>query len=150
MPDPSAAPAVPGAEPAPAGGPACPAGPVAEGDLVISWYDDKPVAYGGDTDNGFAELSFGLLSGGPPVRKCPPGQVAPADVPIPDRDPRVSVTKRTRADMPYGAAGIWQLTLPGRQHGSWHRTKRDATAAGLRQVAILDWHAARAAQAPSG
>jgi len=36
--------------------------------------------------------------------------------------------------------------LPGQQP-SWHRTKRDGTATGLRQLAILDWHAAPAAPA---
>src|ERR1039457_3611242 len=109
MPDPSSAPAGPGTEPGPAAGTARPAAPVAHGDLVITWYDDEPVVYGGDTGNAFTELSFGLLSGRPPVRKCPPGKVAPADVPIPDRDARVSVTKRTRTEMPYGEAGIWYL-----------------------------------------
>jgi hypothetical protein len=126
-------------------------GPVAKGDLVINWYDANLVAYGGEPDDSrFTELSFGLFQGGRPVLKCPPDRVAPAGTPIPDRDDRVSVTKRTRAEMPYGEPGIWYLSLPGVEHGSWHRTKRDATATGLRQVAILDWHAARAARAPSG
>ncbi len=118
---------------------------VAAGDLVITWYDDEPVEYGGDEDGQFSTLTFRLLDGGPPVRKCAPHQVAPASVPIPDRDPRVAVAKRSRAEMPYGAAGFWLLTLPGQQP-AWHRTKTEGTAAGLRQLAILDWHAARTAQ----
>ena len=47
--------------------------------------------------------------------------------------------------MPYGAAGFWLLTLP-EQQPTWHRTKTEGTTAGLRQLAILDGHAARTAQ----
>jgi hypothetical protein len=56
----------------------------------------------------------------------------------------VTVTLRPRAERPSSAAGNWRLDLPG-QASSWHRTKRDGTAAGLRRLAILDWHAAQAA-----
>lgn len=120
---------------------------VAIGDRVISWYDDEPVQYGGPEEGPFTTLSFEMLSKSAPVRKCDPEQVAPADVPIRAQDARANVVKRPRAEMPYGAAGVWTLTLPGVARPSWHRTKRDATTAGLRRLAILDWHAARAAQA---
>ena len=123
--------------------------PIAVGQLVITWYDDKPVEYGGPGDRGFTELSFGLLNGRTPVRKCEPDRVAPADTPIPARDARVTVVQRPRSERPDGAAGTWRLTLPG-QRSSWHKTKRDGTATGLRQVAILAWHAARAAGAEAG
>jgi len=118
---------------------------VAVDDVVITWYDDDPVRYGGDSDGAFTELSFGLCSGRLPVRKCAPDRVAPASVTIPGSDPRVEVAKLRPAEVPPGAEGPWRLTLPG-QRPSWHRLKRDGTAAGLRRLAILDWHAARAAQ----
>ncbi|WP_240742410.1 hypothetical protein [Micromonospora zingiberis] len=120
----------------------------AAGDRVISWYDDDPVEYGGgDGDGRWTTLTFAWLAGGLPVRRCEPERVAPADTPIPDKYVRVSVVKRTRAEMPYGEPGVWQLTLPGGGVPTWHRTKRDATATGLRRLAILDWHRARAAAA---
>jgi hypothetical protein len=127
--------------------PASPAGTVAIGDLVITWDDDEPREYGGPSDHpGFTEVSFGLLDRRTPVIKCDPQRVAPAGTPIPARDARVTVEQRPRPERPYGAAGSWRLTLPG-QLPSWHKTKRDGTAAGLRQVAIIDWHASRAADA---
>ncbi|WP_230415883.1 hypothetical protein [Micromonospora tarapacensis] len=119
------------------------AGIPAVGDRVISWYDDAPVEYGGGDGGPWTTLSFALLANGLPVRKCEPERVAPAGVPIPERDARVSVVKRTRAEMPYGESGVWQLTLPGDGVSTWHRTKRDATATGLRRLAILDWHRVR-------
>jgi len=124
--------------------------PIAIGDLVITWWDSEPVAYGGPGDGGpFTTLSFGLCSGRTPVRTFGPQRVAPAGTPIPAQDARVTLANRVRSERPDGAAGTWRLTLPG-QPASWHKTKRDGTAAGLRQVAILDWHAARAAQAGAG
>jgi hypothetical protein len=126
---------------------ASPAGTVAIGQLVITWDDDKPRQYGGPSDHpGFTEVSFGLFDGRTPTIKCDPERVAPADTPIPARDARVIVEQRDRSERPYGAAGNWRLTLPG-QLPSWHKTKRDGTAAGLRRVAILDWHASQAADA---
>ena len=117
---------------------------IAKGDLVITWYDDNPVLYGGPGDGGpFTTLTFGVLDGRTPVRTCEPERVAPADTPIPARDARVTVVNRPRSEMPHGQPGTWRLALPG-QPASWHRTKRDGTAAGLRQLAILDWHAAQA------
>ena len=123
--------------------PAYPTDAVAVGDLVISWYDDEPVTYGGPGDRSFTTLSFEFCGRSAPVRKCDPEQVAPADIPIPATDARVNVVKRPRAEMPYGEPGPWKLTLPAAKHPSWHRTKRDGTATGLRRLAILDWHAAR-------
>ena len=118
-----------------------PARTVAVGARVISWYDDKPVEYGGAGDGPWTTLSFALFAGGLPVRRCEPHRVAPADVPVAVADPRVSVVKCAKADVPYGEPGPWRLTLPGVTHPSWHRIKRDAVAAGLRRLAILDWHA---------
>jgi hypothetical protein len=44
-------------------------------------------------------------------------------------------------------SGAWRLTIPGVATTSQHKTKREAVAAGCRQLAILDWHAAQAAAA---
>lgn len=134
-----------------AGNPAASPPPAEPGDIpagtrVITWYDDQPVEYGGPADGGpWTTLSFALLAGGLPVRRCEPQWVAPADTMIPAHDARVTVEKRTRAEMPYGEPGVWRLTLPGATAPTWHRTKRDATATGLRRVTILDWHAGKAA-----
>jgi hypothetical protein len=114
------------------------------GTRVISWYDDQPVHYGGP---GAADAPGPTLSTPPapdrlPVRTCPPQRVAPADVVPPTTDSRVSVERRPRAEMPSGEPGEWRLTLPD-SDPTWHRTKRDATATGLRRIAILDWHAGK-------
>jgi hypothetical protein len=117
--------------------------PIVVGDMVISWWDDKPVEYGGP-DDGLPALTFGLFSGRPPVRTCDLKRVAPADTPIPAQDARVTVTRRPASEKPHGADGTWRLDLPGHRP-SWHRTKRDGTTTGLRQLAIIDWHDAQAA-----
>ena len=123
--------------------PDSPAEAIAIGARVISWHEDKTVVYGGLPDiGGIDTLSWDMLGGGDPVVRCDPRRVAPAGIPIPARDGRVTAAKRPSAEKPFGAAGTWRLTLPG-QAPSWYRTKRDATTAGLRQIAILDWHAAR-------
>jgi hypothetical protein len=126
---------------------ASPAGTVAIGQLVITWDDDEPREYGGPSDHpGLTEVSFSLTDRRIPVVKCDPQRAAPADTPIPARDARVTVEQRHRSERPYGAPGNWRLTLPG-QLPSWHKTKRDGTAAGLRRVAIMDWHARHSADA---
>ena len=119
-----------------------PADGVAAGDLVISWDDTEPVTYGGPSEHTLTTLILDLTGKAGKIRKCDPGKAAPASVTIPAKDPRLSVEKRPSAEKPYGAQGNWKLTLPGQQP-TWHSTKRDAAAAGLRRVAILDWHAAR-------
>jgi len=123
---------------------------VAIGDLVISWDDDEAVEYGGPADTpGRSTLSVQLLAKTRPTRKCDPEHVAPATVAIPERDARVNVAKRPREEMPNYAAGPWKLSLPGVAWPSWHRTKRDATATGLRRLAIMDWHGRQAAASAS-
>ena len=74
--------------------------------------------------------------------------MAPVTVTIPERDDRLTVQKRPGSEVPYGVPGPWRLTLPGVEHPSWHRIKRDAVTTGLRRLAILDWHAHAAAQEP--
>jgi hypothetical protein len=130
----------------PVGAAARPA-PVALGDLVISWHTDSPMQYDGPCHGPSFEVIF-QFGGSAHQLKCAPEDVAPADVPVPEKDERVQVAKRARAEMPYGVPGPWKLTVGGTGRTSWHETKRDATASGLRRVAILDWHA-RLAATPS-
>ena len=141
-------------DPAQAGPGAGPPGPertprpaaIAIGELVISWNHDRPMQYGGPGDSPWEEVSFGLADTSAPTLKCELRHIAPARTPIPAQDTRVTVSKRPRAEKPEHAPGDWRLTLPGVPRPSWHPTKREATATGLRQLAILDWHAAREAQ----
>src|ERR1700722_1570203 len=109
--------------------------PVELGDLVISWHTDDPAEYGGvAADRAFFEVNFNF-GGSAHVLKGALKDVAPADAPVPDKDERVLPVKRPRTEMPYGQPGPWQLVIDGRM--SWHKTKREATATGLRRVAIL-------------
>ena len=131
-----------------------PAPSITVGDRVINWYDDAIVTYGGPShDDTFTTLTFGMLGGKAPTLACDVERVAPADTAIPAADDRLAIQKRPRSTMPYGMAGPWLLETPldeaGRVFRSWHRTKRDATAMGLRRLAILDWHAARRRTAAS-
>ena len=130
--------------------PAAPAQEVAAGDRVICWDHKGPAIYDGPSDHpGMNEWRLALFSGELPRVKCNPRDVAPAGTAVPERDDRVHAEKRPAAERPYGAHGYWKLTLPGVPRSSWHKTKRDATEAGCRQLAILDWHTARAPKAAS-
>jgi len=111
---------------------------ITAGDKVINWYDDAIVSYGGPSrDDTFTTLTFGMLDGRAPTLACEIEHVAPADTEIPTADARLAVQKQPRSTMPYGVAGPWLLETPlseaGRVFRSWHRTKRDATAMGLRR-----------------
>jgi hypothetical protein len=108
------------------------------GDAVLSFWDDEPRTYGGVNADGAVTLRFQMFSGQRPVRHCPADRVAPADVAVPAADARVSVRKLAVATY-YGA---WLLELPGMAPDAFKR-KRDAVAAGLRRLAILDHVAAR-------
>lgn len=113
------------------------------GKPVISWNHNRPVEYGGPSERpGMESTAYSLRHGGLPVLRCDPARVAPADTPIPEKDDRVVIVKHPRKPehVTY-APGLWELRLPG-QPSSWHKTKRDATAEGLRRLAILDHHAA--------
>lgn len=127
-----------------AGGQAPPAVTIQIDDSVISWYDENAVRYGGPCDDAaWTTFEFGVLSDRRPVRKCPQERVAPADTPIPLKDPRVSVVKLSRGEY-VTWIGPWQLQLPG-QKAECFKTRRDAVATGLRRLAIIDWHAKHAA-----
>lgn len=111
---------------------------------VLSWtYQDK-TRYEGEPDTpGMTTLTVSLLHPGMAGLKAELHTVAPANTPIPAADPRVVVTQSTKDEArayghPY-PTGIWRLDLPG-TNPTWHRTKGDATATGLRRIAITDWH----------
>lgn len=116
------------------------------GATVLSWLDADPVTYGGPDPARpeAATLKFQLFGGQAPTRYCRPDWVAPADTPTPAADPRVTVVKLPRKPAPW-AAGNWELRIDtgADQLVSHFATKREATATGLRRVAILDHVAAR-------
>jgi len=110
------------------------------GKPVISAAWDDEYEYAGEPADGFAGITLGHQA-----RRISSEfqHVAPADTPIPAQDERVVVVKSTaaaaRARGVRYPAGPWMLDLPGRRP-SWHKTKRDALAKGLRVMAIRDWH----------
>lgn len=114
------------------------------GEKVIHWGWEATLPWGGPGEHGGEQLVIGATTS----VLCSPDRCAPADTPLADpKDPRLVVRKGKKP----GAwlAGDWVLELPGRT-ATWHKTKRNATAAGRRRLAILDFHAARAAEGGSG
>ncbi|MGO2778232.1 hypothetical protein [Glutamicibacter arilaitensis] len=65
--------------------------------------------------------------------------VAPATVEIPLKDERVTTVKHEKKPQPW-LAGVWQLRINDISYG-FFKTKKAATAEGLRRLAIMDWHA---------
>jgi hypothetical protein len=118
----------------------------AVGARVIAWDEPDPVQYAGPSGGPWTELTIAEDGTGTPSLRCDPRSVAPAGVLIPRTDPRVVVERRPRGEVPAGS-GPWRLSLPD-QPPSWHATKREATVAGLRRLAILDWHAGAAVLLP--
>src|SRR3954451_4035716 len=119
--------------------------PVAVSEKALTWFDSEPIIYGGPSDKaGWSSLIVGRRV----ERQCDADRIAPADTPVPAKDPRVEVTKRTtreaRAANYYGR-GSWSYTIPGYAWTMRADTKRAALADGARRLAILDWHAAQAA-----
>lgn len=114
------------------------------GQPVLTMAHEGTMRYDGPDSGGFESMIFGM--GGTGILTTF-DRIAPADIPIADSDPRITVTKGTTAEARraghYGR-GAWRLSLPERWD-TWHDTKRDAVTAGLRRLAILDWHAANAA-----
>src|SRR5260370_38642510 len=85
------APATGDAHPQP-GDAASPAGTVAIGQLVITWDDDEPRAYGGlGAHPRFTPGSFAPFARRTPGRQCDPHRVAPAATPTPPPDARVTL-----------------------------------------------------------
>ena len=113
---------------------------VPPGTLVIYTDGDGHYEYQGPTtSNAYAEVTVAVGAGAHHGLKCDPGKVAPADTPIPATDNRVVVTKQQPGSYPTHE-GPWLLTVDGAAR-DFFPTKRAGTAAGLRTVAILDWHA---------
>lgn len=113
------------------------------GDTVITWNDSEPRIYGGPSDDpAFESTKFDMRYGGTPTILCSAERVAPATVTIPDSDARVTTVKHARK-LASHHSGPWELQLPGiaTSDSSFFKTKRDAVAAGLRRLAILDFHA---------
>lgn len=105
------------------------------GEKVLHWEYDDPMEYGGLGEHGGEQLVIGRRT----QVRCSPDRMAPADAPQPDaKDPRIKVTKGRKPAAWY--SGDWCLELPD-QPATWHKTKREATADGVRRLAILDWHA---------
>lgn len=118
------------------------------GQTVISWSTDTHYRYAGEGDRrGMNRVTFRIGVGGLSDLQAAFDRVAPADTVIPAKDERVVVVKSTTAEARAAGdsypSGPWRLDLPG-VRATWHKTKRDATAAGLRRMAILDFHAALA------
>lgn len=112
------------------------------GQPVLSWSNEERYIYlGPDGDrSGMNSLEIGRNG----IRlRASFDSVAPADVVVPLRDIRVNVSKgdlRTARACGHYGRGAWMLNLPGRRT-TWHNTKGEAMAAGLRRLAIIDWHA---------
>ena len=118
--------------------------PLTENDLidqlVIAWSWDEPITYHGPMDG-----REGVIIGATTRVYGPFHTVAPADTPLADpKDARIEVTKTQRGYYPTHR-GPWRLVMAGYEgRGGFHKTKRDAVAAGRRRLAILDWHTANA------
>lgn len=111
---------------------------------VITTGQGGVFTYKGESDNPlFVRIGFALGVGEHPNLWASFEGVAPADIEIPAKDARVNVIKHEKKPFPW-AAGRWELEVDGQRCG-FHKTKRDATAEGLRRVAIMDWHAAQEA-----
>jgi len=119
--------------------PDTPSSGIEVGALVLSWDLERPVEYGGvdehaATSNGLVYV-VGRGKGGMTVL-CQPEMVAPANTTLAHpKDPRIQVDKTAPS-----FHGTWRMGLPGRR-ATWHKTRREAVAAGQRRLAIIDWHA---------
>jgi hypothetical protein len=113
---------------------------VPAGTLVIYASGEGVYEYEGPTDGSYDQIALGFGARREHNGlKCRPEHVAPADTPIPDKDDRVVAVKRDRGQYPTHK-GPWLLIVADKPRDHF-RTKRDATKAGLRTVAIIDWHA---------
>jgi hypothetical protein len=117
------------------------------GAVVLTYFDSKPVLYGGDYADGWSSLKFGIGTGGLPVRSCGVTKVMPADRPVSTADSRVTIEKMPKK-RDYQDSGPWLLHLPGLDGRTrrGYKTKRDAVADGLLRLAIDDYWAERGQQ----
>lgn len=112
------------------------------GTTVITWNAREPRIYGGPNDHpGMESTKYDMRNGGLPTILCEAERVAPATVTIGDTDSRIHTVKHARKLRSHHS-GPWELQLPGVavSDTSFFKTKRDAVAAGLRRLAILDFH----------
>lgn len=107
------------------------------GQLVISEFSDSPMIYKGESGTGWNRVTMSLGAGTSSL-EAEFSTVAPADIAIPTSSERIEIIKHDKKPAPW-AAGKWQLVIDGEGRG-WHRIKREALAAGLRAVAIIEWH----------
>jgi hypothetical protein len=122
------------------------------GTPVHSYWSERTYSYGGggDVRSGYT-LHVAIASGRGAVIFCDPVTVMPASMPIATKDPRVVVEKMTRRKTPYDN-GIWLMHLPDLDGTSRNgfKTKTEATATGLRRLAVDDYHARRQALSKIG
>lgn len=115
---------------------------VPAGTSVIYADQDGTFEYLGDSSGQFAEIGISLTRTKPHTLRCDPRLVAPADTPIPATDARITVAKQPKGSYPTWK-GPWLLTVPtlaGTTRRTFHKTKREGTADGLRAMAVLGWH----------
>lgn len=109
------------------------------GQLVISRNTESTFNYQGEPDDDrFERWEFAMGSGERPKLWASLESVAPADIEIPASSDRIEIIKHAKKPG-YWAAGPWELRIDG-EHCGWHRIKREAMAAGLKAVAITEWH----------
>jgi len=123
-------------------------GPIIKpGDPIIGWSYAGDIVWGGPGDRDPRFESYQISFNGPSTLSCPVTRVAPAGTPLADtKDPRIEIVHhkgyRTR-NAAYWLKGDWHLTLTDIGAGAgWFKTKKDALAAAVRHLAIVDWHAA--------
>ncbi len=111
------------------------------GTLVIYADQEGQFDYRGGADGPYAEIAIALGGTGKHGLRCEVQLVAPADTNVPASDPRVSAVKQSTGHYPTWK-GPWLLFLGGSPSARFFKTRKEAIAAGLRTVAIGDWHAA--------
>ncbi len=108
------------------------------GNTVIHTGHDGQFRWDGPSDDlRFVQIAIAYgrdLSG----LRCDPRDVAPAGITIPTQDGRVAVAKVARGLHPTDKP--WLVDVASDRLG-FHKTRRGGLAAGLRTVAIRDWHA---------
>lgn len=112
---------------------------------VLAYHYDNPayVYAGPGREPGISTLSVHVGQGWASITHDP-DKVAPADTPIPAKSDRVNVYKIDPKSNPWRYK--WAVTVDG-ELITQTSTKREATATGLRVVAIKDWQAAQRAAA---
>lgn len=115
-------------------------------DVIVTTYSGV-YRYGGVDGGRFpggVSLKVGIGSGGPAVVSCDVDLVAPADVRINEKNPRISIEKLPKK-RDYQDGGVWlpHVDHPGVDDSRWtaKKSKRDAVAYAARRLAIAEYHA---------